>query len=61
MTEKMRVFLESIVTLNRAQIRQLERQIKNINGLLYVEETSDTYTDGLHSGTLGVNIYGFWS
>ena len=36
MTEGMKQLLESIVTSSRAQIRELEVQIKNINGLLYV-------------------------
>ena len=36
MTVQMKLFLKSLVTSNRAQIRALERQIKDINGLLYV-------------------------
>lgn len=38
MSKEMRLLLDALVVSSRAQIRLLERQIKDINGLLYVDE-----------------------
>lgn len=53
MTEGMKRLLVSIVDSSRAQIRQLERQIKEINGLLYVANEHDPLASAIDAANKG--------